>query len=199
MVEQYARKHKKKIAYLSIKEYKMTLVRKKGWKISLLRGILLVLFGIYALIESGQTVSTLMSVFGIFVLIFGVLLLSVLVAGNALGFNYPTVEAFMDIVIGTLIIMYPEDMAEIIIILIGAWILLIGIFILISGYQIRDVSPFWLVPFLSGILTILLAILLLANPFGAAKAAVIIIGLLAIISGLGLISNSISKTEIVIE
>ena len=177
----------------------MTLERKKNWKLSFLRGLILTLFGIYALFESGTTVKSIMSVFGIFIFLFGLLLLLLLIANKSLGLNYPSAEAVLDILIGVLIMAYPQNMAELIVIIIGIWILLIGLFILQAGYGMRDLSPFWLFPFISGLITVLLGILLLANPFGVARSAVAIIGLFALIAGLALMSNALSKTEIVVE
>ncbi len=177
----------------------MTLERKKNWKLSFLRGLILTLFGIYALFESGTTVKSIMSVFGIFILLFGLLLLLLLIVNKSLGLNYPSAEAVLDILIGVLIMAYPQNMAELMVIIIAIWILLIGLFILQAGYGMRATSPFWLFPFISGLITVLLGILLLANPFGVARAAVTIIGLFSLIAGLALMSNALSKTEIVIE
>lgn len=177
----------------------MTLERKKNWKLSFLRGLILTLFGIYSLFESGNTVKSIMSVFGIFILVFGLLLLLILISNRSLGMNFPSVEAFLDILIGVMVIAYPQSMAELIVIIMGLWILLLGLFILQAGYRMRELSSLWFIPFFSGLITAILGVLLLSNPFGVAKASVAIIGLFALIAGLGLMSNALSKTEIVLE
>jgi len=177
----------------------MTLARKKNWKLSFLRGLILALFGIYALFESGNTVKSIMSVFGIFILTFGLLLLLILIANKGLGLNYPTMEATLDLLIGLLVIAYPQNMAELIVIIMGLWILVLGLFMLQAGYRMRALTSLWYITFISGLITTLLGVLLLANPFDVARVGVVIIGLFALVAGLGLMSNALSKTEVVVD
>lgn len=144
------------------------------WRGVFIRAILAALFGLCALILPSISLATLLTLFGIFAIINGLL-------GIAAAFferqifpfwGIQLVAGIVSLFLGIGILIWPTSS-----ILLAVWSLFTGIFQLTLAFGNRGVQPFW-VPALTGAPLIALSIILFAaNPVGALLTIVWVIGL----------------------
>jgi len=161
----------------------LTLIAQNWW-IHVLRGFFAALFGIMALVWPGLTLGVLVILFGVYVLLEGILAL-------AAAFRHRTetswwlllVEGIAGIVAGVFAFIWPTLTAVVLLIFIGVWAILTGIFEVCAAMQLRqEMAGEWVLG-VAGILSILIGILLIANPGAGALAVVWLIGIYAILFG----------------
>ncbi|MCK9421064.1 MAG: DUF308 domain-containing protein [Bacteroidales bacterium] len=171
----------------------MATKRFKNWWFLALNGIIFVLFGILILLNTPDFIKTMITYFGIVLLVFGAILLIIGVnnfrkekqAGMIL---YESIAA---IAIGLILTFFPEGSVNLFMILVGVWIIIIGIIQLVILANLKESSSSLKNGLLiNGLLTIALGIALFFNPFSWAVFLVKLIGVLAAIFGLLLICFS---------
>lgn len=161
------------------------------WWLTLLRGILLIVLGVYALVSPGLTIGALAQVIGFFMIIEGFLALWAGFSGQTSSRLWTIIRGIVLILAGLFVVAHPLFMAAI-----GATVVvyLVAIAILASGLAeiyvaIRDRHEIqgegWLI--LGGVLSVILGLLLVIAPITAALFMVRVIGVFAIIAGIGLI------------
>lgn len=154
------------------------------WPALAARGAVAILFGILAIIWPGSTLLTLVLLFGIFALADGI------VSGVlALG-RQPTqprwllgIEAALGIILGLTALARPGLTLAAAMTVVGIWALVVGALRIGQAVALRkQISNEWLLA-ASGALTIVLGVLVLAQPAAAALAVAWLIGILAIAFG----------------
>ncbi len=161
----------------------LTLIAQNWW-IHVLRGVFALVFGIMALVWPGLTLGVLVILFGAYVLLEGILAL-------AAAFKHRTekswwlllVEGIAGIVAGVFAFIWPALTAVVLLIFIAVWAILTGIFEICAAVQLRqEMAGEWVLG-VAGSLSILIGILLIANPGAGALAVVWLIGIYAILFG----------------
>lgn len=142
----------------------------KYWWISLVAGILYIFLGIWILRTPLESYVSLSLIFSAFIVLSGIfwIALSISVNENLSGWGWFLVGGILELVIGTLLIMYPAISLTILPFFIGFWLLFGGIMGIGSSIQYKSLGGRnwgWLL--VLGILTVLFSILLLANPIFA--------------------------------
>ncbi len=138
----------------------------KNWWVILLKGILLILFGVLAFINPGATISILVTWFAIFMVADGLISL----AGVLMNWKTEEdkwlliAEGIIGILFGLLVFRSPEDFARFVGFLIAFWAVFIGMARIAMAIQLRKEikGEGWLI--LSGILSILFGVLVFAQP-----------------------------------
>lgn len=166
------------------------------WWLTLLRGILLLILGLYAIFRPELTLAAFVQVIGVFMIIEGVIAVWFGISGNTATRGWTLFRGVALIVIGLFVVFQPMLIAAI-----GAMVVvyLLAIAFIVGGiaeiyvairdrHQIRGEG--WLI--LGGVLSVLLGLLLCAAPLFAAWAIVRVIGVFAIIAGIGLIIAAFS-------
>lgn len=159
----------------------------KNWWVLVLRGVIAALFGIYALINPGAALSLLVLIFGIFLVIDGILsVVGAIVVGREGGsWGVFLLIGVLEIAVAILAFTNPDVFASLFFILIGIWALFKGLFELLLGIAIsKEVEGEWML-ILSGVLSMLFGVLAILFPFfeSAAAGAVILLGLYALLYG----------------
>ena len=132
----------------------------------LLRGIAGILFGILAFVWPGLTLLTLVVLYGAFALVDGVLSLIAAFSGSAKP--VPTwwlvVVGLLGIAAGIVAFVWPGITAIALVLLIGAWALVHGIFEIIGAIQLRKEidNEWWLI--LCGALSVVFGLIVLFAP-----------------------------------
>jgi uncharacterized membrane protein HdeD (DUF308 family) len=157
----------------------------KGWWILLLRGIASIIFGVLAFIWPGLTLVTLVLLYGAFALVDGVLSLIAAFTGSAKP--VPTwwlvVVGILGIAAGIVTFLWPGITAVLLILFIGAWALVHGVFEIIGAIQLRkEIDNEWLL-IIAGAMSVVFGILVLLWPGAGALALIWLIGAYAIIFG----------------
>lgn len=157
----------------------------KCWWVLLLRGIAAILFGVLAFAWPGLTLVTLVLLYGAFALVDGVLSLIAAFSGSAKPI--PTwwliVVGLLGIGAGVVTFLWPGITAVLLVMFIGAWALVHGIFEIIGAIQLRkEIDNEWMLIF-SGLLSVLFGIVVLVAPGAGAIGLVWAIAIYSIIFG----------------
>jgi uncharacterized membrane protein HdeD (DUF308 family) len=170
----------------------LTMLRKYWWTI-LLRGILAALFGIAAFVWPGITIVFLISLFGAYALLDGII--SVVIGIAQYGENERwwgiLLQGICGIAVGVMTFVWPQVTGLILLFFIAGWAVLTGLFQIVAAIRLRKViSGEWLLG-LSGVISVLFGITLFIYPAAGALAVIWMIGIFAILHGLLLIFLSL--------
>jgi uncharacterized membrane protein HdeD (DUF308 family) len=138
----------------------------KCWWLLLLRGIAGIIFGILAFVWPALTLLTLAILYGAFAFVDGVLSLIAAFTGSAKP--VPTwwlvVVGLLGIAAGVVTFAWPVITAVVLVLIIGAWALVHGIFEIIGAIQLRKEidNEWWLI--LSGAVSVIFGLILLFAP-----------------------------------
>jgi uncharacterized membrane protein HdeD (DUF308 family) len=158
----------------------------KCWWLLLLRGIAAVLFGLLAFIWPGLTLVTLMLLYGAFALVDGVISLVAAFTGSAKP--VPTwwlvVVGLLGIAAGIIIFAWPGITAILLVLFIGAWALVHGIFEIIGAIKLRkEIDNEWML-ILGGALSVLFGLIVLIAPGAGALGLIWAIASYSIVFGI---------------
>jgi uncharacterized membrane protein HdeD (DUF308 family) len=156
--------------------------RKWGWEV--LKGIIAILLAVIVFINPAEALLTFATYLGILALIAGIVLIIMSLAKKSENWQIWLVEGIINAAIGFLIVVFPKITASLLIILIGLWITIFGIIQLTTWFRYREVLPSPQLLLVSSILSFLVGILLLFNPFEGAVLATVIIAIYALIYGI---------------
>lgn len=160
------------------------LLAKKWWALEL-RGALTVIFGLFALFMPAITLGVLVLLFGVYALAEGIVLL-------AMSFNRPRtqhwwitlLQGLVGIGAGIVTFVWPGITAVALLAIIAVWALITGILEIVGAVRLRkEIRGEWLL-ILSGILSLVFALILFSNPAAGALALVWVIGLYAVVFGI---------------
>src|ERR1043166_7737302 len=162
----------------------------KCWWALLLRGIAAIVFGILAFVWPGLTLVTLVLLYGAFALVDGVISLIAAFTGSAKP--VPTwwlvVVGLLGIAAGIATFVMPGITAIVLILFIGAWALVHGIFEIIGAIQLRkEIDNEWML-ILSGVVSVLFGLIVLIAPGAGALGLVWAIAAYSIVFGISFIA-----------
>lgn len=157
----------------------------RWWWTFILRGILAIAFGILAFVSPGLGIGVLVGLFAAWALIDGA-------TGLWEGFSrrakdrswwLSVLEGIVGILAGVLALLFPVWAAATLVLLIGAWAIVTGVFEIIAAIRLREQiqGEFWLG--LAGVASILYGVVLFLFPAAGALAIVWLIGGFAIAFG----------------
>jgi uncharacterized membrane protein HdeD (DUF308 family) len=158
----------------------------RNWWLLALRGLAGILFGIGAFVWPGATLAALVIVFGAYVFVDGIF---AVVAGIGMRRQLSLwwlvlLEGVAGIILGVLTFRSPDTTALILLTIIAAWSIVTGVFEIATALRIRTmIANEWLM-ILSGIVSIIFGVLLLAQPGAGAIAIVWLLGAYALLFGM---------------
>ena len=151
------------------------------WWVLLLRGLIAILFGIMAFAWPGVTLAALVLLWGAYALVDGIFEVIAGVRGKWWGLVF---LGILGIAAGVLTFMWPGITAIALLWVIAIWAIVIGIMQIAAAIRLRkEVQGEWLW-ILSGILTVILGVLLIARPGAGALSVLWLIGWFAIAWGI---------------
>jgi uncharacterized membrane protein HdeD (DUF308 family) len=155
-----------------------------------IRGVLAILFGIVAWLWPGLTVTVLAVLFGAWLFADGLLaLVSSFVNRNRVDSVWPfVISGVVNIIAGIVVLVWPGISAIALMYFIAAWAIVTGIFAIVAAIQLRKrIENEWAIG-LTGLLSVIFGVLTMIFPGTGAVALVWVIGIYAIIFGIGLIA-----------
>ena len=164
-------------------------VAKTVWWLVLLRGVLMVLFGIIALVSPGIALLTLVWVFGIYAILDGI-------AAVALGIRtrgephwvWTIVQGVVSVLAGLVALVWPGVTALALLFLIAFWAILLGVGEIGGAFAARQRgSNAWGWTLAAGVLNIVFGVLLLIWPGSGILTLVWLVGIFALAGGIALI------------
>jgi uncharacterized membrane protein HdeD (DUF308 family) len=164
------------------------LLARNWWAIEL-RGLLTFIFGLLALFLPGITLGALILVFGIYALAEGIVLIVMTFNRRDASHWWVTLlQGLTGIGAGIVTFAYPGVTAVALLVIIAAWAIVTGVLEIVGAIMIRkEIKGEWLL-ILSGIVSLVFAYMLLANPAVGALALVSLIGVYAVVFGILLMS-----------
>jgi uncharacterized membrane protein HdeD (DUF308 family) len=147
---------------------------------------LAVIFGVAAFVWPGITFEALVLLFGVYAFLDGVLVLSfgLMAAGDGEQWWPLVLGGILGIGLGVLTFARPAAMGEALVYVVGFWAIVTGLLEIVAAIRLRDlISGEWLMG-LSGALSILFGVLVIAQPTSGALALVYLFGIYAILAGI---------------
>jgi uncharacterized membrane protein HdeD (DUF308 family) len=158
----------------------------RNWWLLALRGVLGILFGIGAFVWPGATLAALILVFGTYVFVDGIFAVA---AGIGMRRQLSlwwlvVLEGVAGIILGVLTFRSPDITALILLTSIAAWSIITGILEIATALRLRKlIANEWLL-ILSGVVSLIFGILLIAQPSAGAISIVWLLGAYALLFGL---------------
>jgi uncharacterized membrane protein HdeD (DUF308 family) len=159
----------------------------RAWWSFLIKGIVAVVFGLLALVWPGHLLAALVTIFGVFLLVIGIVATAGALMHRSESKNWVwlMVPGAVGIVVGLITIARPTMTTVILAYLIGIWAIVNGVVEIYNAFKLRkDIAGEW-IPFLVGVVSVVLGIVLFLTPHTAGAALVRLIGLFAL--GLGIL------------
>jgi uncharacterized membrane protein HdeD (DUF308 family) len=167
----------------------MTTVLGRNWWALALRGLLAIVFGLIAFINPAAMVAAFVLLFGAYAIIDGIF---AIVAGVRAAERHErwwplALKGVIDIVAGIIVFRVPAAGVVALLFLVAFWALMTGVLEIVAAVRLRrEIEGEWLL-ILSGILSLVFGIIVLARPEAALLVLVWWIGAYAIVSGVVLI------------
>jgi uncharacterized membrane protein HdeD (DUF308 family) len=165
----------------------LTLLSRNWWLVAL-RGVIAILFGVLTLLFPGIALSSLVLLFGAYAIIDGLATVwSSIQHRTEQGWWIHLLEGIVSVIAGIIAFIYPGITALILLYVIAIWAIITGIFEIWAAIQLRKeiTGEFWLG--LSGLLSVIFGIVLIANPGPGILAVLWIVSIYAIAFGVFLI------------
>lgn len=163
------------------------------WWLVLLRGLCAILFGILAFAWPGLTLLALAIMWGVYAIADGITALTMAGAGRRHGSPgwWLVLEGVLGIIAGVIAVIHPKLAIFVLLLCVGIWAIIRGISEIIAAFGLRrEVRNEWML-LLSGVVSVLFGIVLIARPMTGALAVVWAIGALSIVYGAFMISLSL--------
>jgi uncharacterized membrane protein HdeD (DUF308 family) len=161
----------------------------RHWWAIMLRGVIAVLFGIIALAAPGAVLLSLALLFGIYLLIDGVIgLASTVRAVTAHGhWGALLAEAVLNILMGLIALFIPAAAVLAFVLLMAAWALISGGLMVAAAFKLHASHGRWWLG-LGGVASLIWGVLLVAAPLVGAAVLTWWLGIYAIVFGIALIA-----------
>ena len=164
-----------------------------NWWSFALSGIIALLYGILAFTNPEGMLNTIVTYFGIIILIVGISMLIGVISNYRNKQPYATelIWAILTIVIGGILTFYTSQAVKIFVITIGIWAIIVGSVQLYITIKL-DKEDKNRIPFLiNGVVTVIFGVIMFFDPFHSANFLLQITGVLALIIGMMLIYLSV--------
>ena len=161
------------------------------WWVTLIRGVALVILGLYALFASIKTIEVLAQVVGAFIIIDGVLALVAAAMGETTSRGGTALRGAICLLIGVFVFANPLLVAwvtaTVLLALVAVSAIFGGIMEIMAAIKVRHQieGEAWLIA--GGVLSILFGVLLISAPFWFGLLLVKVIGFFAIVAGISLV------------
>jgi uncharacterized membrane protein HdeD (DUF308 family) len=156
----------------------------QSWWLYALRGVAAIIFGVLAFASPGTTLLALVLVFAFYAIADGVL--AIIVAfqmKEAVNRWVVLLEGLAGIVVGVVALAYPLLTAEVLVLLIAFWAVFTGVMEIIAAIRLRrEIDNEWAL-ILTGILSVILGVILVAFPTWGALGLIWTIGFYAVFFG----------------
>jgi uncharacterized membrane protein HdeD (DUF308 family) len=161
----------------------------RNWWVFVLRGIVAILFGVFAFTRPGMTLELLVYLFAFWALFDGVfaLIASIGVAGAREPWWPLVLTGLLGIAAGLVTLRWPQITAAALYFIIAYWAIFQGVLEVVAAIRLRDLIPGegWFIA--GGLASIAFGVLLFMYPASGLLAVIWLIGLYAVIFGIALL------------
>ena len=156
----------------------------KNWWLLLLRGLAGIAFGVLTLVWPALSLAMLVTLYGVFSLVDGVLALSAAITGLMPASRWwLALTGLLGIAIGSAVLAWRAEAALILLAVIAGWAIVVGVAQIIGAIWLRkEIHNEWLL-IASGILSVAFGWFALQSPASAALAVIVVISVYFILYG----------------
>lgn len=157
----------------------------RNWWLLLLRGILAIIFGLLTFAWPGLTLFTLVLFYGAYALVDGLFsLVAAVTKGPPAPRWWLVLIGLLGIGAGIVTLLYPQITGIVLLYLIAGWAIASGVFQIVGAIRLRkEIEDEWLLG-LSGLVSVVFGLLILAFPGAGALGIAFAIGAFAILHGI---------------
>jgi uncharacterized membrane protein HdeD (DUF308 family) len=155
------------------------------WWLVLIRGVLAVVFGLYALFQPAAALLALVFVYGFYAIMDGV-------AALAVGFRHRrtshwgwhVVQGVVSLLAGVIALFWPGPTIFALVLIIGVWSIVLGATEIVEAFTARrHGSSSWVWLLVGGIVGVIFGVTLIASPAAGALTLLWVIGLFSLVFG----------------
>jgi uncharacterized membrane protein HdeD (DUF308 family) len=161
----------------------MPTIAERNWWVVLLSGLSSIAFGVLVVAWPGLTLRTLITLFGVFAIAYGIIYGSASLAGTARNRWSGLLVGLAAVVAGIIALVWPALPALTLLYIIAAWAIAAGVFELVASFETSLGSSSRGLLALMGVVAIGFGVLLFARPLSGALAVLWAIGTLSIANG----------------
>jgi uncharacterized membrane protein HdeD (DUF308 family) len=154
-----------------------------GWWLLVLVGLLSVVAGLIVLFKPGDSLATLAVIAGIFLLVDGILELASSFMSSTRNRGMVALFGAITAIVGVLLIRHPIGGVAAVALLIGLWLIVIGVIRLATAFDEYDHRGWYA---LAGVVELIAGIVIVANPDIGFATLALLVGIGFIINGVGL-------------
>ncbi len=148
------------------------------WWMPAIAGVVSILFGIAALVWPGLTLVVLTYLFGIYAVVLGIVeLIGLLRAAGVQSWAHAVVGV-LSLLAGLVALFWPGETTVVLLYIIAIWAVTVGTVEIVEAFLLNRLDLA-----LGGLVSVLFALLLFANPRAGALALILLIGVFAIVRG----------------
>lgn len=154
------------------------------WLLVLLRGVLAVVFGLYALFSPQSALLALVFVYGFYALVDGLVAIVLGVRqGRAGHWGWQLVQGAVSLVAGLIALFWPGPTVLALVLIVATWSIVFGAVGILEAVAARRQGVPWGWPVLGGLVAILFGVVLLTSPTTGAFVLLWVIGVCVLVLG----------------
>lgn len=157
-----------------------------GWWLALLIGLASVAAGVIVIAKPSNSLKTLAVIFGIFILLDGIIGLVGAIIGRTTNRGLLTVLSVLSVVVGVLLVRHPLGGVRAVALLVGIWLIAAGIVRLVAAFEIPD-HRLWRIAV--ALVLGIFGIVIVAEPHIGYTTLAVITGIGFILYGIGMIAT----------
>lgn len=160
----------------------------QNWWLVGLRGVLAILFGVLALALPGVTIASLVLLFGVYMVVDGIFAIAAAVRSARRHERWGALvfEGIVDLLAGAVALLLPAAAALAFVMLMGAWAVVSGAFLLAATFRLNVTHGRWLMGF-GAVVSIIWGVLLMIWPVAGAIVLTWWMGAYALLFGAALL------------
>jgi uncharacterized membrane protein HdeD (DUF308 family) len=154
-----------------------------GWWLLLVIGVLSIAAGVIILIKPGDSLATLAVIAGIFLLVDGILELAASLIAGTPGRGSLALLGVLTAIVGVLLIRHPIQGVVAIALLIGIWLIAVGVIRIIAAFDLYE-NRGWNI--FAGAVELLAGIVIVSDPNIGFATLALFVGIAFILNGIGM-------------
>jgi uncharacterized membrane protein HdeD (DUF308 family) len=158
----------------------------RNWWVLLIEGVIGIVFGLVAIFWPGATLAVVIWLFGLFVLLTGVvgIFAAIGAAGNGEPWGWRLTAALLGVLVGLLILRWPGVTAGILLLLIGIWAIVAGLGTIVAAVADHAEIPHSWLYVLLGAVTVIFGVAMFVWPAAGLVTVVYLVAAFAIATGI---------------
>ena len=153
----------------------------RGWGLEILKGLVALAVAVIIFLKPADALVAIATYLGALAIIIGLVIIIMSLYRKSGFWQLFFGQGIIYALIGLLIITYPKVTASLLIFLIGLFITILGIIQLSAWFKMREIMPARTLALFTGIISILVGVIFLFNPFKGALLATVIMGIYAVL------------------